>query len=70
MRPRENSMLMMTMSYADEINPTADLRELGRPEGELDERELEVARRLVDSIAEPFEIDQATKTPTARPCST
>jgi DNA end-binding protein Ku len=57
-RARENSMLMMTMSYGDEINPTAGLRELGSVEEQADERELEVARRLVASISVPFDIDR------------
>jgi len=57
-RARENSMLMMTMSYGDEVNPTAGLRELGSVEEQADERELEVARRLVASISVPFDIDR------------
>jgi len=55
-RPRENAMLMLTMSYGDEVNPTIGLRELEGIEGEVDGRELDVARRLVASIAEPFDI--------------
>lgn len=57
-RARDNSMLMMTMSYGDEVNPTAGLRELGGVQEQPDERELEMARRLVDSISVPFEIDR------------
>jgi DNA end-binding protein Ku len=57
-RPRQNALLMLTMSYADEVNPTAGLRELEGLDGALDEQELEVARRLVTSIAEPFDIDK------------
>ncbi|HTA14299.1 MAG TPA: Ku protein [Solirubrobacteraceae bacterium] len=58
-RPRENALLMLTMSYGDEVNPTTGLRELeGIDEHELDERELQVARRLVASISEPFDIDK------------
>jgi DNA end-binding protein Ku len=57
-RPRENALLMLTMSYADEVNPTTGLRELEGSEGELDDQELEVARRLVASIAEPFDIEK------------
>ena len=55
---RENSMLMMTMSYGDEINPTAGLRELGGVEEQPEEREIDIARRLVASISVPFEIDR------------
>jgi DNA end-binding protein Ku len=57
-RARENSMLMMTMSYGDEINPTAGMRELGSVEEQPDEREVDMARRLVNSISVPFEIDR------------
>lgn len=57
-RPRENALLMLTMSYADEVNPTTGLRELEGLDGELDEQELDVARRLVASISEPFDIDK------------
>lgn len=57
-RPRGEALLMLTMNYAEEVKPTTGLRELQGAEVELDERELEVARRLVESIAEPFEIDK------------
>jgi DNA end-binding protein Ku len=57
-RPREGAMLMMTMSYGDEANPTAGLRELGSIEEDIDERELDVARRLVDSVSVPFDIQK------------
>jgi DNA end-binding protein Ku len=57
-RPRENALLMLTMSYGDEVNPTTGLRELEGFEDELDEQELDVARRLVASIAEPFDIEK------------
>jgi DNA end-binding protein Ku len=57
-RPREQAMLLMTMSYADEVNPTAGLRELGSIEEEIDERELDVARRLVASVSVPFDVER------------
>jgi DNA end-binding protein Ku len=57
-RPRENALLMLTMSYGDEVNTTTGLRELQGLDGEVDEQELDVARRLVASIAEPFDIDK------------
>lgn len=56
-RPRENALLLMTMCFGDEVNPTAGMRELGTVEEQADERELDVARRLVSSIAVPFDID-------------
>jgi DNA end-binding protein Ku len=56
--PREDVLMMTTLSYADEINPASELRELGGEEesSAVGERELDVARRLVDSLAEPFDI--------------
>jgi DNA end-binding protein Ku len=57
-RPRGDALLMLTMSYGDEVNPTTGLRELEWVEDDLDEQELDVARRLVASIAEPFDIDK------------
>lgn len=57
-RPRENALLMMTMAYGDEVNPTVGMRELGAVEEQVDERELDVARRLVASVSVPFDIDR------------
>ncbi len=56
--PRGDVLMMTTLSYADEINPTSELRELGGEEesAAVGERELDVARRLVESLAEPFDI--------------
>lgn len=57
-RPRGGALLMLTMSYGDEVNPTTGLRELEGIDDDVDEQELDVARRLVGSIAEPFDIDK------------
>jgi len=56
--PREGALLMTTMSYGDEVHSTSELRELDDVEMHLSERELEVASRLVRSLAEPFEISR------------
>jgi DNA end-binding protein Ku len=56
-RPRENAMLLSTMSFGDEVNPTAGMRELAAVQEQVDERELDVARRLVASVAVSFDID-------------
>lgn len=55
--PREDVLMMTTLHYGDEVNPASDLREL-KDEHDVDvsKRELEVARRLVDSLSEPFDI--------------
>jgi DNA end-binding protein Ku len=57
-RPRENALLMLTMSYGDEVNPTTGLRELEGLDDDLNPQELDVARRLVASIADRFDIDK------------
>jgi DNA end-binding protein Ku len=56
-RPRDAALLMTTMNFGDEIQSPLALRELEDTEGvSLAERELSVAKRLVQSIAEPFDI--------------
>jgi DNA end-binding protein Ku len=57
-RPRGDALLLLTMSYGEEVNTTIGLRELEAVDGEVDERELEVACRLVASVAAPFDIDR------------
>jgi DNA end-binding protein Ku len=63
--PQGEVLMMTTMNYADEVNPTSELGELAEVGGEsaqgddlplVGERELDVARRLIESLAEPFEI--------------
>jgi DNA end-binding protein Ku len=51
----EDTLLMTTMSFGDELRPTSELHELPGYV-EVNERELEVARRLVDALAQPFDI--------------
>jgi DNA end-binding protein Ku len=56
--PSGDVLLMTTLSFGDEIQPTSELGELREvAEVQLDERELDVAHRLVDSIARPFDPD-------------
>jgi DNA end-binding protein Ku len=56
-RPREGALLMTTMNFGDEIRSSLALRELEEVENvPVAERELSVARRLVESIAESFDI--------------
>jgi DNA end-binding protein Ku len=51
-----DALLMTTMSFGDELRPASELRELGDMETQVSARELDVARRLVNSLAEPFDI--------------
>jgi DNA end-binding protein Ku len=56
-RPCEGgALLMTTMHYGDEVHSTNELHELDDVEMQVSERELEIARRLVRSLAEPFDI--------------
>jgi len=56
-RPRGESLLMTTMNFADEIVSPQALRELEDAENTpIAEKELAVARRLVESISESFDI--------------
>jgi DNA end-binding protein Ku len=54
--PREGLLLMSTLVFADEIQHTSELGELREAEEvELGAQELDVAVRLVESIARPFD---------------
>jgi DNA end-binding protein Ku len=55
-RPREDVLMMVTMNFGDEIQQTSSLYELEEAELEVGKHELEVARRLVESVARPFDI--------------
>jgi DNA end-binding protein Ku len=56
-RPRGDALLMTTMNFSDEIQSPQALRELEDAENTpIAEKELAVARRLVESIAESFDI--------------
>jgi DNA end-binding protein Ku len=55
-RPREDALVMTTMSFGDEVLPTAELPELHEEHVELSDKELEIAHRLVESIARPFDL--------------
>ena len=55
-RPRDGVLAMETMLFADEVVPTDTLEELGG-DGEVKttERELTMARQLIDSLSSDFE---------------
>lgn len=58
-RPRQDALLMFTMNFGDEIQRPSSFEELAEIDLDVEvaERELEVARKLVDSIAREFDID-------------
>jgi DNA end-binding protein Ku len=55
-RPREDALMMVTMNFGDEIQQTSSFYELEEADVEVSEHELEMARRLVDSVSRPFDI--------------
>jgi DNA end-binding protein Ku len=54
--PREEVLTMTTLNFGDEIQRVADMSELHEDEVVLADNELEIAHRLVESIARPFDI--------------
>jgi DNA end-binding protein Ku len=57
--PHGEVLMMTTLHYGDELNRTDELGELVQErETKVSERELEVARQLVQSLSEPFEIER------------
>lgn len=58
-RPKDGKLLLSTMVYADEINDTADIKEFEAVESaELNEKELAMAKQLVESLAGEFQPEQ------------
>ncbi|HST56833.1 MAG TPA: Ku protein [Solirubrobacteraceae bacterium] len=57
-RPREDALLMTTMNFGDEVSSHTRLREMQNMKVDVSERELSVARRLVESISESFDISK------------
>ena len=56
LRPRDGKLTLSTMVYADELVPASDVDEFDELDGvEVNERELNMARQLVESLSGPFE---------------
>jgi DNA end-binding protein Ku len=55
-RPREDALMMVTMNFGDEIQQTSSFYELEEAEVEVGAHELEMARRLVESVSRTFDI--------------
>jgi len=54
--PREDVLMMTTLNFADEIQPASELDELREAaEVQLGAQELDIAHRLVESVARPFD---------------
>jgi DNA end-binding protein Ku len=54
-RPTGDVLAMATMNFADEIVPADRLEELADADVATNDRELQIARQLVESLAAPFE---------------
>jgi DNA end-binding protein Ku len=58
-RAKDGVLMLSTMVYADELNPPQEIPELAELDDvEVSEKELEMARQLVDSLAVSFEPDK------------
>ena len=58
-RPKDGMLLLSTMVYADEVNDPAQISEFEAVEdADLTERELTMAKQLVESLASDFDADQ------------
>jgi DNA end-binding protein Ku len=54
-RPADGVLTMETMLFADELVPTDELEELPDPDVEATEREVDMARQLIESLSTTFE---------------
>jgi DNA end-binding protein Ku len=58
-RPKDGKLLLSTMVYADEINDPASIPELAELDDiELDQKELTMARQLIETLAGDFESEK------------
>jgi DNA end-binding protein Ku len=58
-RPKDGKLLLSTMVYADEVNDPAEVREFEAVEStELNDRELAMAKQLVESLSGEFAPEQ------------
>jgi DNA end-binding protein Ku len=55
-RPMGDLLCVETMRYSDEVIPVSELG--GAPEADLSDKELAMARQLVESLAEDFEAEK------------
>ena len=57
-RPVDDALVLTTMNFADEVVPQSQLEKLPEEGLEASERELKMARQLIDSLATEFEPDK------------
>jgi DNA end-binding protein Ku len=59
LRPKDGKLLISTMVYADEVIPADEVRELDGLDGlDVSDRELAMAKQLIDSLTSEFEPDR------------
>src|ERR1019366_8529827 len=58
LRAQQDVLVMETLVFADEIVAPATLEELGDAEVEVSEREVKVARQLIEMLSGPFDASQ------------
>jgi DNA end-binding protein Ku len=58
-RPKDGKLVLSTMVYSDEVNDPAEIAEIADLEGvEVSDRELNMARQLIDSLSDEFKPDK------------
>ena len=58
-RPKDGALVLSTMVYADEVNDPAEIAEIaGLEDIEVTTKELDMARQLIASLAEDFDVDR------------
>ena len=56
LRPKDGRLIMSTMIYADEVSPPEEIAELSALDGiDVSERELTMAKQLIESLSAAFE---------------
>jgi DNA end-binding protein Ku len=58
LRASDEVLIMATLVFADEVVPPSTLDELGDAQVEVSERELKVARQLIEMLSGPFDASQ------------
>ncbi|HEX2702734.1 MAG TPA: Ku protein [Solirubrobacteraceae bacterium] len=55
LRVQDDALVLVTLVYADEVVPAASLEDAGDGQAEVSERELAMARQLIEMLSAPFE---------------
>ena len=62
-RPKDGKLLLSTMVYADEVNPTNEIGELESVDAvEVNDKELAMAEQLIDSLSAEFDASKFADT--------